>query len=365
VGLQSEGSGAAGAQAEGADVGGFENRCRSRGGTYRWFSWNACRTADGHIYAVAHDVTELKVRELKLPLSETFFRNLVESSEDAIVTKNEDGIITSWNDAAARMYGYPREEAVGRPISIIVPADRSGEEFDILRAVLNGDPVEHYETERISKDGRRLNVSLSVSPIRDKYGDVVGAAAITRDVTERKRMERQLRYLAHHDPLTGIFNRGRFQEELDQWLRYARRYGRSGALLLVDLDGFKRVNDTCGHAAGDALLRRVARVLTKHVREADVVGRMGGDEFAVLLTEIDERAAMMVAQKLLRHIRCQWSGTLISASIGVAPFGRASSLTAADLMGAADAALYEAKGAGRDQVARGIESEPALQALSS
>lgn len=336
--------------ADGGEIDGFENRCRCRDGSDRWLSWNARRTPDGFVYAVARDITEFKVRELRLPLSETFFRHLVESSGDAIITKNEDAIITSWNDAATRMYGYTREEAVGRPLSIIVPAERSGEEFEILRSILKGNRIEHYETERVAKDGRRLSVSLSVSPIRDKYGDVVGAAAIARDVTERKRMEHQLRYLAHHDPLTGIFNRGRFQEELEQWLRYARRYRRSGAVLAIDLDGFKTVNDTRGHAAGDSLLQQVASTLTEHVRDADVVARMGGDEFAVLLTEVNGGEATLVAEKLLRQIRCRWGGNAISASIGVAPFDGQSGLTAADLMVAADAALYDAKNAGRNQV---------------
>jgi len=242
---------------------------------------------------------------------------VVESSEDAIITKNDDAIITSWNDAAARMYGYSREEAVGRPISILIPPERSGEEFEILRTVLKGEAIEQYETERVSKDGRRLTVSLSVSPIRDKYGDVVGAAAIARDVTERKRMERQLHYLAHHDALTGIYNRGRFQEELEQWLRYAERYQRSGAILLLDLDDFKVVNDTWGHAAGDALLQRVASALREHTRDSDIVARMGGDEFAVLLSEVDAEGAMRVAQKLLENVCCHWEGTSISAGIGV------------------------------------------------
>lgn len=336
---------------EQVEVPSFENRYRCRDGTYRWLSWDACRGSDGLVYAVARDITDLKVRDLRLPLSETFFRHLVESSSDAIITKNEDGIITSWNDAATRMYGYTPEEALGSPISIIVPAERSGEEFEILRSVLKGERIEQFETERVSKDGQLLSVSLSVSPIRDKYGDVVGAAAIGRDVTERKRMERQLRYLADHDPLTAIYNRGRFQEELERWLRYAARYGRSGALLLVDLDGFKLVNDTRGHAAGDALLHHVASALNEHVRDADVVGRMGGDEFAVLLKEVDAGEAMMVAEKLLRHIRCEWSGTTITASIGVTAFEGRSALRAADLMVAADAALYDAKNAGKNQVA--------------
>jgi diguanylate cyclase (GGDEF)-like protein/PAS domain S-box-containing protein len=337
----------------------FENRCRCRDGSYRWLAWRSCRDSDGLIYAVAHDITDLKVRDLRLPLSETFFRHLVESSSDAIITKNEDGIITSWNDAATRMYGYTREEALGSPISIIVPAERSEEEFEMLRSVLEGERIDYFETERVAKDGQVISVSLSVSPIRDKYGDVVGAAVIERDVTERKRMESQLRYLAHHDPLTAIFNRGRFQEELERWLRYARRYDRSGALLLLDLDGFKLVNDTRGHAAGDALLQSVADALTEHVRDADVVGRMGGDEFAVLLTEVDRREAMMVAHKLLEQIRCGWAESEITASIGVAAFEGRSALGAADLMVAADAALYAAKNAGKDQVAEYTGSDTA------
>lgn len=280
-----------------------------------------------------------------------FYSQLVESAPDAIISKDAQAVITSWNAAATALYGYTPQEAIGQPISLLVPPERQGEEFAILDAVLEGRAVESYETERVAKDGRRLCVSLSVSPIRNGTGEIVGAAAIARDVSERKRLESRLVYLAHHDPVTGLFNRPRFEEELDARLARAARYGKSGAVLTLDLDNFKLINDTFGHAAGDALLRRVAGVLRESVRTADAVGRIGGDEFAVVMSDITPGDAMRAAEKLLTHARCRWHEQTVSVSIGVAPFGARSRVSPHELLIAADVALYEAKTGGRDRLA--------------
>jgi len=117
---------------------------------------------------------------------------IVRSSDDAIYSKDRNAIITSWNPAAEKLYGYTAEEAIGRPISILIPGDRKGEEIDILERVLAGDRVDHYETVRVAKDGHRVDVSVSVSPVRDASGIIVEAAVIARDVSERKQMEAQL-----------------------------------------------------------------------------------------------------------------------------------------------------------------------------
>src|SRR5690606_8926137 len=119
------------------------------------------------------------------------FQALVESSEDAIFSKDEDAVITSWNAAAERLYGWTAEEAVGRPVSIIVPDDHENEERVILDRILAGERIDHYETERVSRDGRRVHVSLTVSPIREKSGRIVGASVVARDVGERIERERR------------------------------------------------------------------------------------------------------------------------------------------------------------------------------
>jgi diguanylate cyclase (GGDEF)-like protein len=169
---------------------------------------------------------------------------------------------------------------------------------------------------------------------------------------ERRQMERELRERADCDPLTGLFNRRRFAEELDRHLRLCSRSGGEGALLLCDLDHFKIVNDTLGHAAGDDVLRRVTRILRDRLRASDVIARLGGDEFAILLTETPEAEAMAVASEIQRLLADPTVRPRTGASIGVACFTRSEALVADDLMVAADSALYSAKEAGRDRVAK-------------
>jgi diguanylate cyclase (GGDEF)-like protein len=177
-----------------------------------------------------------------------------------------------------------------------------------------------------------------------------------QDITERKRFEGQLQYLADHDALTGLFNRRRFEEELDQAVALARRYKRPGALLVIDLDNFKYVNDTYGHAVGDELIGRVAAALRERVRETDVLGRLGGDEFALVLPEVGANDARLVAQELVLALRAGADVVLegrriqATASIGIALIEPTDELTGQELLAEADIAMYEAKEAGRDRV---------------
>jgi diguanylate cyclase (GGDEF)-like protein/PAS domain S-box-containing protein len=281
-----------------------------------------------------------------------FYRQLVESCYDAIVTQSRDAIVTSWNDGAQRLYGYPREEAVGMSTSMLIPPDRIDEERRILETVLRGQRIDPYESERITQDGRRLDVSISLSPVRSDGGEIVGAVTIARDISERTALERDMLYLAQHDPLTGLFNRTRFEQELEHRLQDASRHDRTGAVLAIDLDHFSVVNDTWGHVAGDLLLQRVASSLQEHIGDADLLARIGGDEFAVVLDEVEPGEALRVAEKLRSDIGGQWEGRSIAASVGVAPFARGTYSSARGLMLAADVALYEAKDAGRNRVVR-------------
>src|SRR5687767_960873 len=175
-----------------------------------------------------------------------------------------------------------------------------------------------------------------------------------QDVSVRKRFEGQLRYLADHDSLTGLFNRRRFVQELEREIASARRYQTGGALLVLDLDNFKYMNDSAGHAVGDELIRGVARALREKLRETDYLARLGGDEFAVLLPHATEAEAVTVAENLLEVVSADV--TLVpdrgprrtSASIGVAVFGDlAHRASAEQLLIEADVAMYEAKEAGR------------------
>jgi diguanylate cyclase (GGDEF)-like protein len=193
--------------------------------------------------------------------------------------------------------------------------------------------------------------------VRDDGGRPAYAVIQVVDITERKRFEGQLQYLADHDALTGLYNRRRFEEELDRVLAAAERYGRAGALLVLDLDGFKYVNDTLGHPVGDELIARLAGTLRDELRESDVIARLGGDEFGVILPEATEAEAAAVADKLLRAV--QRDGTVadasrrarVTASIGVAPFDGGDGLSAEELLVEADIAMYDAKEGGRNRAA--------------
>ena len=279
---------------------------------------------------------------------------VVQSTGDAIVTKALDGTITSWNRGAEQLYGYPAAEAIGQQIGLIEPSHRAGEQQKILQTLLAGESIDNFETEGVRKDGSVIALSLTVSPVTDANGRIVSTAIIARDTTERVRYEDRLRHMADHDQLTGLLNRRRFDEQLKRELARAGRYEAHTAVLSIDIDNFKSINDSAGHAAGDAVLVQVARVLTNRFRLTDVVARLGGDEFAVLLSAVGVAEARAAAEDLLAEIRnspATYGGKpfRISASIGVTAF-ESDDATAGEVLVNADLAMYAAKTSGRDRV---------------
>ena len=193
------------------------------------------------------------------------------------------------------------------------------------------------------------------SLVRDVDGKPLYCIAQAVDVTARKRAEERLRHLADHDILTGLLNRRGFERELKRQLAEVRRYSRRSALLLIDLDYFKYVNDTLGHAAGDELLCNVGTALVRGCRSSDILARLGGDEFAAILPEADVTTAQNVADDLRRVIRekaCLRGAPQmhVTASIGVLLLDGTTPLTTQEALVAVDIAMYQAKGAGRDRV---------------
>ena len=215
------------------------------------------------------------------------------------------------------------------------------------------------EKRSLLTDDRLVWLELSVSTIPNDGGPGPHGIVQVQDVTERKRFEEQLRYIADHDSLTGLMNRRRFREELDSQLALRRRYGGVGALLLIDMDRLKAVNDTRGHGAGDVALRRVAEAMRGRFRSTDVLARLAGDEFAVLLPNAESHEAMALADALIARIAtdevASWG---VSVSVGVAPFGGDDTRTTEDVMATADAAMYRAKQRGGG-VAVPAETPPA------
>lgn len=308
------------------------------------------RKAPAKLSGTIQDVTE----EVAARSARDLLSYVVQSTGDAIITKAPDGSITSWNRGAEQLYGYSAEEAIGRPSGMTETPERAGEWQKLLQTVLSGESVDNFETERVRKDGRVISVSLTVSPVTDSNGRIVQAAIIARDMTERVRYEERLRHMADHDQLTGLFNRRRFDEELKRELARAGRYAEHSAVLSIDVDNFKGINDSAGHAAGDAVLTHVARVLTERSRASDVVARLGGDEFAILLSAVDGPEARSAADHLLAEIRSSpaaYGGKpfRVTASIGVATF-ESDDATAGEVMVNADLAMYAAKMSGRDRV---------------
>lgn len=303
------------------------------------------------VVGTLEDVTE----EAEARAARDLLSYVVQSTGDAIITKAPDGTITSWNRGAEQLYGYGAEEVIGLASGLTEAPERAGEWQQLLKTVFSGQSIDNYETERVRKDGTRITVSLTVSPVTDTNGHIVSAAIIARDTTARVRYEEQLRHMADHDQLTGLFNRRRFEEELKRELARAGRYATDhSAVLSIDIDNFKGINDSAGHAAGDAVLIHVAHVLRHRSRASDVVARLGGDEFAVLLSSVGVDDARTAAEQLLGEIRsaaAMYGGRpfRVTGSIGVVAF-ESDDVTAGEVMVNADLAMYAAKTAGRDRV---------------
>ncbi len=264
-------------------------------------------------------------------------------SHDMLCTLGEDRHLVELNGSWTRALGYTKEELRGRPaIEFVHPDDRRGTLDVVGRAVASGGSEQvAVENRVIAKGGGWRWLSWSFRLGHD--GDYMYGRAT--DVTERKQADRELAFLARHDQLTGLANRHSFEQRLGDHLASAARYGWRGAVLAIDLDGLKAVNDGAGHAAGDALLRLAAERMRDGLRRSDVLARIGGDEFAVLLPEATTQEAELVAANLVRGLAAPAAGIPAPvASIGVATLRRP--IAAIDLMAAADRALYAAKRAG-------------------
>ena len=405
------------------------------------------------------------------------FESIIESSEDAIITKDLTGLITSWNGAAQRMFGYTAEDIIGEHISRLVPADRLAEMHDILERVGHGQTVRAYDTVRLHQNGDGVHVSISVTPVYDRFGRIAGACAVARniqerieahnelelaqlvflnaneammvcdennkvvlvnpaftrltgyraeevlgqdpkflgsgshdenfygtmwkaitetgkwdgeiinrrkngetyvermgissayrqdgrvhrriaifsDITEKKQAEEKIWHAANYDQLTQLPNRHYFQAKLNEQIAAAHRYQSGFALLFLDLDKFKEVNDTYGHLYGDILLQQVAERIAGCLRKTDFISRLGGDEFTVILSNLVATDKISeIAQNILDRLRAPFDlglpeqePTFISCSIGITLYPSDAD-NQVDLLKNADQAMYLSKKNGRD-----------------
>jgi len=300
------------------------------------------------VIGTAQDVTERRqTEEVRARLA-----MIVESSDDAIFSVSLDDTITSWNRGAENVFGYSASEIIGRTIFTLIPPERYDERSHILQKIMNGERLQHFETVRIKKDGSRINVSITTSPLLNANGKVIGNSVIARDVTERRMMEEVIKHRAYHDPLTDLPNRQLFMDFFSMELAEARRNGKKLALLFLDLNGFKQVNDTLGHSCGDLLLQEVAQRLRACIRESDTVARLGGDEFTVLMPDLAQTDDVgVVLKKILGVFDTPFMlgdvAVNSTTSIGICMFpddGECSE----ELMKKADTAMYDAKSSGRN-----------------
>jgi len=287
----------------------------------------------------------LEERDSELRASEERYRALVELSPDAIAVHRE-GRLLFINPAGARLLGADSTEAlVGESLARILSGDDES-----IHALLTTETGSSPREARLSPRGvREIDGELSARPI--SYGGEEAWQLILRDISERKRMEQELRRLATTDQLTGIYNRPHLETLLDKAINEAGRYRRGFALIMFDLDRFKEVNDAFGHDAGDRILRQVVDCLAPRLRDSDVFCRWGGEEFVVLAHENDEDTALSLAEELRTTLRESVTTEVtgpVTASFGVVVFHAGE--TRAQLLKRLDEALYRGKGNGRDRV---------------
>jgi len=299
------------------------------------------------------DITEYKRLEGALGKLEEKYRTILENMDDAYFEIDLAGNLTFFNDSMCRALGYSREELMGMDSRACTAQGDAEPTYETLAEMYRtGGQGKIIPLKFVRKDGGIRFSDTRISPLRNEKGEIVGFRGIGRDVTERRRLEQKLEEMATHDPLTGLPNRLLLSDRLAVGLAQAQRNNTKLAVMMLDLDRFKNVNDTFGHSVGDELLRAAGERLTGLVRKSDTVVRMGGDEFMVLLPQIAKiEDATKVAQKILEAFRKPFvlDGHQIqtTTSIGIAIYPEDGEDVEA-LLKNADTALYWVKEQGRD-----------------
>jgi diguanylate cyclase (GGDEF)-like protein/PAS domain S-box-containing protein len=302
--------------------------------------------------AIVQDVTDR--HEAQAGLNQ--LAAIVTSSQDAIVGWNPAKLVTSWNPGAERLYGWTAQEMIGCSILDLIPEECQADVDLTAENLKAGRPIELPDTLRLHKEGHRLEVWVSTSPIIDADGKFIGASTISRDISEQKKAQALIRWQAHTDPLTRLPNRAFFQQTLEDTIGRGAPF----AVLFIDLDQFKHVNDSLGHAAGDHLLLEVAARFERCMGAGDLLARMGGDEFTLLISgeeqEKDqekenswfERKAETLLVALARPLMIEGHELHVAASIGISRFPD-DGTDSETLLKHADLAMYHAKESGRRQ----------------
>lgn len=300
-------------------------------------------------------LVELKTHELASEKERALIT--LESIADAVITADSNGIIDYLNPVAERLSGWSEQEAVGKPLIDLFKVfdETSLEEVTnpVLQCLQNGMPFMRQEnTVFINRNGNSVAINESAAPIKDRHGHITGVVLVFHDVSSTRKLTRQMSHQATHDALTGLPNRILLMDHLETALALAQHSGRSLAVMFLDLDRFKVVNDTLGHDVGDELLQQVANRLKDCLREGDIVSRLGGDEFVIVTSEIKGQAAVQpLAERVLKSFHTPFelghSEFFTSTSIGISIYPEGGTTTD-ELMKNADSAMYRVKAEGKN-----------------
>lgn len=355
----------------------LELQIRRRDGQLRWVrSVGAVEQLDGRptrLTGAFQDVTERRRLAAELVKQHELLKVTLDSIGDAVVTTDADETVTWLNPVAERMTGWRTEEASGRPLGQVfhivnartrlpaeIPAALCMQQERVLGLA--------HDTVLISRDGSEFGIEDSTAPILNEAGELLGMVLVFHDVTEQRRLSNEMSHRATHDAMTGLVNRAEFEVRLQGVIDRAHQDKSSHALMYIDLDQFKLVNDACGHAAGDRLLQQVAKLLQETVRSRDILARLGGDEFGIILDYCTGDQAGRLAQQLcdkmedFRFIHGD-QRFRVGASIGLVPVDDRWGSTAAVLQ-AADISCYAAKEAGRNRVHAWFDTDTAMRVRS-
>lgn len=342
-----------------------------------WLRSQVVALGDG-LAVTFSDISEAKATQERYAHLAEFTDSVFQNAPFSIVATDTHGLITAMNVAAEKLTGYSREELVGKAPLTVLHDDREllGKAlslnpaatveqfgFEVLTAGVTAGGMEEQEWTLIRRNGARTPINLAMRAVTTDTGQVSGFVSIAFDITERRQMMDYVTHLATHDQLTGLAGRALLQDKTVQAVELARRYGTKVAVFVIDLDHFKRINDSLGHAAGDQLLIEAARRLSRSVRSTDVVARVGGDEFVVVMPDITtvedvEQCAANLVSRLAPEISIEEHLVQLTASVGVCIYPDFAA-DAKHVLKRADSAMYVAKENGRNQYQ--IFSESMLQ----
>ena len=300
-----------------------------------------------------------KKSEVALSVEKEIAEVTLHSITDSVITVDQECIVTFINPAAETLLEYRLDEAMGQPFSEMIKlVDESSEplQMDTVKECFEKGGIAEFpeQTSLINKSSTLIPVEASIAPMKNEKGDLMGAVVVIQDVSNTRKLTNQLSYQASHDALTGLYNRRKFENHLQDVLINVEYEDRCHVLLYLDLDQFKIVNDTCGHIAGDELLQQLPLLFHKVLRSGDVIARLGGDEFGVLLENCSLDKAIVIADKIRQQIkdfRFVWEEKTFEIGVSIGAVGiNAENAEMSQILSSADIACYAAKDGGRNRV---------------